>query len=141
MPLAACTSGACVVLRTRDGCHPDRRPTGPALELMQRCAARLEKQTYWDQTVYNEELFFMSHGEYLSPRATVRVMDIDVFMNSKRLFKTVRHMDRKSQPIPAMVHMNYHPDKHERMKAAAKYYFEGDGTELMRFPGGSEPGT
>ena len=32
-------------------------------------------------------------------------------------------------------------DKHERMKAAAKYYFQGDASDLMRFPGGSEPGT
>jgi len=116
-------------------------PTAASLDLMRRCAARLEKEKYWDQTVYNEELFFMSHGDYVSPRATVRVMEIDVFMNSKRLFKTVRHLPRSQQPKPAMIHMNYHPDKHERMKAAAKYYFQGDASDLMRFPGGSEPGT
>lgn len=86
-----------------------RSPTAASLDLMRRCAARLEKEKYWDQTVYNEELFFMSHGDYVSPRATVRVMEIDVFMNSKRLFKTVRHLPRSQQPKPAMIHMNYHP--------------------------------
>lgn len=117
------------------------RPTRPALALMRRCADRLEREKYWDQTVYNEEMFFMSHGDYRSPQVTVRVMGIDDFMNSKRLFKTVRYLPRADQPVPAMVHMNYHPDKHERMKAAARYYFDGDASELMRFPGGSEPGS
>jgi hypothetical protein len=32
-------------------------------------------------------------------------------------------------------------DKHERMKAAVKYYLEGDDNALKGFPGGSEPGT
>jgi len=36
--------------------------------------------------VYNEELFFLSHGDYVNPACTVRVMDFEQFMNSK-----VRH--------------------------------------------------
>lgn len=35
------------------------------------------------QSVYNEEIFFLSHGKYKSPGVTVRVMDIYTFMNSK----------------------------------------------------------
>jgi hypothetical protein len=36
---------------------------------------------------------------------------------------------------------DYHPDKHERMKAVFKYYLHNDKTDLMAFPGGSEKGT
>lgn len=38
------------------------------LELLTRLADRLSKQTYWDQTAYNEEIFFLSHGSYKSPQ-------------------------------------------------------------------------
>jgi hypothetical protein len=36
---------------------------------------------------------------------------------------------------------DYHPDKHERMKAVFKYYLDKDRNALAPFPGGSEPGT
>ena len=36
---------------------------------------------------------------------------------------------------------DYHPDKHERMKAVFKYYLDKDEAALKPFPGGSEPGT
>jgi fructose/tagatose bisphosphate aldolase len=91
--------------------------------------------------VYNEEIFFLSHGDKKSPQVTVRVMDRLKFMNSKSLFKIVRHMAQAQQPKPVMVHMNYHPDKVERMKAAIEYYWKGDKRALDPFPGGSEPGS
>lgn len=36
---------------------------------------------------------------------------------------------------------DYHPDKHERMKAVFRYYVQKDMAALASFPGGSEPGT
>jgi len=36
---------------------------------------------------------------------------------------------------------DYHPDKHERMKAVFRYYVQKDMLALSSFPGGSEPGT
>jgi hypothetical protein len=33
--------------------------------------------------VYNEELFFLSHDDYVSPGLSVRIMNIHKFMNSK----------------------------------------------------------
>jgi hypothetical protein len=69
-------------------------------------------------------------------------MDIDQFMNSKRLFKDIRHRPKAQQPdCPVTVHINYHPDKHERMLAVVKYYIDGDAKALDRFPGGSEAGS
>mmetsp|Transcript_6937 Transcript_6937/g.11803 ORF Transcript_6937/g.11803 Transcript_6937/m.11803 type:complete len:388 (-) Transcript_6937:991-2154(-) len=112
------------------------------LSLLVRLETRLTKTAYWDQTAYNEEIFFLSHGDYKSPQVTVRVMEIDKFMNSKRLFKIVRHLPAGDQPPkPITVHVNYHPDKHERMKAVVKYYTEGIKTALDAFPGGSEKGS
>lgn len=39
-------------------------------------------------------------------------------------------------PLP-----DYHPNKHERMKAVMQYYLQGDKAALKPFPGGSEPGS
>jgi hypothetical protein len=39
-------------------------------------------------------------------------MEIDKFMNSKRLFKIVRNLPPDQQPdMPVTVHVNYHPGK------------------------------
>eukprot|EP00955_Chlamydomonas_euryale_P076660 362746-Chlamydomonas_euryale.AAC.2 len=45
-----------------------------------------------------------------------------------------------SPRLCAQVHINYHPDKHERMLAVVKYYVDGDQHALDAFPGGSEAG-
>jgi hypothetical protein len=62
------------------------------LRLMLKLADRLSKQKYWDQTAFNEEIFFLSHGDTEFVPISVRVMDYWKFMNSK-----VRH--RASQCI------------------------------------------
>jgi len=111
------------------------------IDFMTRLAARLEREKVWDQTAYNEEMSYYSYKERKAPQVSIRVMDIHKFMNSKVLFKFVRHMPKGSQPRPVMAHMNYHPNKSARMAAAMKYYFEGDDSELMAMPGGSEPGS
>lgn len=111
------------------------------IDLMKRIAASIEKETIWDQTAYNVQMFMLSYKDYKAPQVSVRVMDIHKFMNSKVLFKFVRRMPQKQQPRPVMVHMNYHPDKSSRMAAAIQYYFDGDKAALDSFPGGSEPGS
>ena len=108
---------------------------------MQRIAARLSTEKAWDQSVYNQEIFFLSHDDYIAPHVTVRVMNIYKFMNSKVLFKEVRHQPRSAQVAPVMIHVNYHPDKYERMLAAIKFYVDGDDKALQSFPSGSEPGS
>ena len=76
-----------------------------------------------------------------SLQVTVRVMDVFEFMNSRTLFKNVRNMPISQQPLPVMVHCNYHPDKEARMRAIMKRYFDNDLEALKPFPGGSEPGS
>lgn len=105
--------------------------------LMKRMAERMAKQKYWDQQAFNEEVFFLTHGEYKSPGISVRVMDIYTYMNSKTLFKRVRYDLVLPQKRPVMVHINYHPDKKARMKAVSEFY-NGDSGALVVFPDGSE---
>lgn len=72
------------------------------------------------------------------PSVTRRVMDYMRFMNSKVLFKTVRHDPQYQEHKPVMIHVNYHPDKHQRMLAIVKRYVEGDLEALAPFPDGSQ---
>ena len=38
------------------------------LDMMSRLEQRLAKEKFWDQTAYNEAIFFLSHDEYKSPQ-------------------------------------------------------------------------
>ena len=73
------------------------------------------------------------------PAVTRRVMDIYKFMNSKVLFKHLRHNGGLfASTKPVMVHVNYHPDKYNRMLAVWAKYVDGDEHALDPFPDGSE---
>lgn len=114
------------------------RPTIPAIELLDRVAARMSRQSnVWDQAVYNEELYFPSHPGYEGLHASKRTMDIYLFMNSKVLFKKVRKDGYLKKLKPVIVHVNYHPDKLWRMKAIVEFYVDGKQDALDSFPDGS----
>ncbi|KAK4781382.1 hypothetical protein SAY86_015484 [Trapa natans] len=115
------------------------RPTIPSIELLDRVAGRLSRETNsWDQAVFNEELFFPSHPGYEGLHAAKRTMDHYLFMNSKVLFKEVRKDADLSKLKPVIVHVNYHPDKLPRMKAVIEFYDNGKKDALQSFPDGSE---
>ncbi|CAI9104477.1 OLC1v1003156C1 [Oldenlandia corymbosa var. corymbosa] len=114
------------------------RPTIPSIELLDRVAGRLSRVKAWDQAVFNEELFFPSHPGYDGLHASRRTLDFYLFMNSKVLFKTVRKDAKLRKLKPVIVHLNYHPDKLERMKAVVEYYVNGKHNALEPFPLGSE---
>ncbi|CAN6880064.1 hypothetical protein Bca4012_071016 [Brassica carinata] len=115
------------------------RPTVPSIELLDRVADRLSKAKLWDQAVFNEELFYPSHPDYIGLHASKRVMDMYEFMNSKVLFKTVRKdQELKKKVKPVIVHVNYHPDKLYRMQAVVEFYVNGKQDALDSFPDGSE---
>lgn len=50
-------------------------------------------------------------------------------------------MPKTERRKPVMVHINYHPNKEARMKGIIEYFSTGNDDAIMRFPGGSEPGT
>ncbi|XP_020101003.1 arabinosyltransferase RRA2-like [Ananas comosus] len=114
------------------------RPTIPSIELLDRVAYRLSHEPKsWDQAVFNEELAFPSRPGRDGLYAARRTMDIYLFMNSKVLFKTVRKDPKLRTLKPVIVHLNYHPDKLERMKAVVEFYVNGKKNALENFPDGS----
>lgn len=115
------------------------RPTLPSIELLDRVASRLSTDSKaWDQAVFNEELFFPSHPGYDGLHAAKRTMDMYLFMNSKVLFKTVRKDAKLKKLKPVVVHLNYHPNKFDRMKAVVDFYVNGKQDALDSFPDGSD---
>jgi len=122
------------------------RPNRRTVQLMDNVFGRLSSAQGWDQQIFNEELLFLSHGNKKSPMCSVRIMDINLFTNSKIFFRTARQKylpGARARPDsrPVMVHMNYHPDKHKRMLCLIDRYFKGRVDACDRLPGGSEPGT
>lgn len=114
------------------------RPTVPAIELLDRVTSRLSKEKAWDQAVFNEELYFPSHPGYDGLHASRRVMDYYLFMNSKVMFTKVRKDSNFDKFLPVALHVNYHPDKYQRMLALVEYYVHGKKNALTVFPDGSE---
>jgi len=54
------------------------------LNLVKGTAQVLEAENgHWDQAIFNNQLFFLSHGATINPGCTVRVMEMEKFMNSK----------------------------------------------------------
>lgn len=74
------------------------------LALMQRLADRLSRQKYWDQTAFNEEIFFLSHGDTTVIPISVRVMEYWRFMNSK-----VRAPSPQAAPLLNGLPSSLHP--------------------------------
>ncbi|MCO5569706.1 hypothetical protein L7F22_023422 [Adiantum nelumboides] len=114
------------------------RPTIPSIELLDRVTSRLTKEKAWDQAVFNEELFRPSHPGYEGLHASTRVMDFYLFMNSKVMFTILRKDAQFAKFLPAALHVNYHPDKYDRMLALVEYFINGKKDALNRFPDGSE---
>lgn len=109
-----------------------------SLALLDTIMARLATHPKaWDQSVFNEAIWLPSHNEYNNPHIRVRVMDFVLFMNSKTLFKYIRKNEHYAGVLPVVVHLNYHPDKWERMKAVVDFYHNGNLIALDAFPDGS----
>ena len=54
------------------------------------------------------------------------------------LFTHVRHTPGLKDRLPVMVHVNYHPEKHQRMLALIQHYLHHDSKPMMAFPNGSQ---
>ena len=112
------------------------------VHLMQQIHSRLVSEEAWDQAVFNEELIRPSYGKHRSPQCSVRVAEMSVFANSKYVFKHLRYKRKDFPPalggkVPALVHVNFHPDKWDRMKSVVARYVEGQRKALDPYPIGS----
>jgi hypothetical protein len=107
--------------------------------LLESIHAHLQFKNDWDQTVFNmftQRPLSTAHGEK-TYAVTLRIMDIYKFMNSKTLFRHVRHDPVRRDAVPYMVHINYHANKQERLQAVEAHYLFKDSAALDAFPEGS----
>eukprot|EP01062_Namystynia_karyoxenos_P043343 TRINITY_DN31761_c0_g1_i1.p1 TRINITY_DN31761_c0_g1~~TRINITY_DN31761_c0_g1_i1.p1 ORF type:complete len:941 (+),score=259.99 TRINITY_DN31761_c0_g1_i1:69-2825(+) len=112
------------------------RSTVPALRLMDSMRRRMARERVWDQSAYNQELLRPAYGDAAGDRCRVRVMSYVCFANSKVMFRGVRgNAGRWRRHRPAAVHVNYHPEKFERMQSLFAFYHKGQSDALSRWAG------
>ena len=76
------------------------RPTERAVLLLERVANRLSQASAWDQQVFNQEAFMLSHGAYNGSKVGIRVMH---YMQWCVCFERVASCSRahyRSVPVP-----------------------------------------
>jgi hypothetical protein len=118
--VAALNSGMWLVMATR-----------ASARLMTTMAHRMATEPQlWDQAGYNLELWFASRDDIRVSGATVRVLNPLCFVNSKVMFRFIRHAPAllKDKHVPIAMHSNYHTDKAFKMKRVAEYYTKPDAT-------------
>jgi len=111
--------------------------TNESLSMMRRLARRMEREGTWDQTAYNEEQFYPAHGTHGAVGCTSRVMSYYCNLNSKTFFRFVR----EDAPLlagyrPLSAHVNYHPEKPQRMVDLHAYYYEDKKEGIWKWNGG-----
>ena len=101
--------------------------------MMKRLARRMETEGTWDQTAYNEEQFYPAHGSHATVGVTSRVMNYLCNMNSKTFFRFVREDKELLDGYrPLSMHVNYHPEKPNRMVDLHAWYHGGDAVKGMK---------
>ena len=103
--------------------------TSETKTLMSRLAERMESEkNTWDQTAYNQEQIYLwgqaDHKTYSG--TSQRVMNYMCFQNSKYMFRYMRNdSDLYPKHRPVSVHINYHPEKPDRMVSVIAQYWNG----------------
>jgi hypothetical protein len=122
--------------------------TFQALRMVERLAERMAVEANtWDQTAYNEEQVYLwssgrgSAGGGGPPPAGVsqRVMNYACFQNTKYLFRYMRYdarlydaeTGRSLRPVSA--HVNYHPEKPQRMVSLIAQYLKGERNAISKW--------
>ena len=80
------------------------------VDLLTRIADKLSAQHAWDQSVWNEFIFFLSHGDYRSPQVVARTMDyllvrvgVCGWGGGERVGGEGVHADPTATPLPAVL--------------------------------------
>jgi|TARA_B100001142_G_scaffold255254_2_gene256441 hypothetical protein len=115
--------------------------TKESLRMVSRLAERMStERNTWDQTAYNEEQVWMwssdrgaaGNGGPAPAGVSQRVMNYVCFENTKYLFRYMRYdkqlydgaAGRSVRPVS--VHVNYHPEKPQRMVTLIDQYIKGE---------------
>jgi len=111
--------------------------THEANAMMKRLARRMETESTWDQTAYNEEQFYPAHLGKGAVGVSSRVMSYFCNLNSKTFFRFLRD----DAPLlngfrPVSVHVNYHPEKPQRMVDLHAFYYDKELKGIHKWNGG-----
>lgn len=105
--------------------------------MMKRLAHRMETESTWDQIAYNEEQFYPSHGAHGAVGVSSRVMNYLCNLNSKTFFRFVREdVELLNGYRPLSIHVNYHPEKLQRMVDLHAFYHLHEPTGIHRWNSG-----
>ena len=106
------------------------RATNETLRMMARLRTRMQREAVWDQTAYNEEMWWAAMPGEALHGVSARVMNYMCNLNSKVFFRYMREdaaLFAKHRPVS--LHVNYHPEKLPRMEDAFALYY-GLGPDL-----------
>ena len=88
------------------------RATHETLAMMGRLKGRMEREAVWDQTAYNEEMWWAALPTQPSVGVSARVMNYFCNMNSKTMFRFMLDDPQlMTKHRPVSIHVNYHPEK------------------------------
>ena len=122
--------------------------TFEALHMVTRLAERMRtERNTWDQTAYNEEQVWMwssdrgagPSGGPVPAGVSQRVMSYACFQNTKYLFRYMRYDPQlydgpKGRSLrPVSVHVNYHPEKPQRMVTIIEQYIHGERDAIAKW--------
>ena len=113
--------------------------TRQCLRLTKILAERMAHEQVWDQSAYNMEIFRPAYGNKLAAGVSMRVMNYLCFLNTKLLFKYMRHdaqLGDAARHLPVTCHVNYHPEKEARMRSISQFYLQGRREALDPWNGG-----
>jgi len=111
--------------------------THEALAMVQRLARRMEVEGTWDQSAFNQEQFKPAHDGHLAVGVSSRVMSYLCNMNSKTWFRFLRDdAELLHGYSPLSLHINYHPEKYQRMVDVFAYFSEGRESGIWKWNGG-----
>eukprot|EP01024_Parvocaulis_polyphysoides_P003655 TRINITY_DN109758_c0_g1_i1.p2 TRINITY_DN109758_c0_g1~~TRINITY_DN109758_c0_g1_i1.p2 ORF type:complete len:100 (+),score=11.89 TRINITY_DN109758_c0_g1_i1:200-499(+) len=99
---------------------------------MDKVTKRLAEKQLWDQVVFNEEVWAPSSEIKEGLQLSIRIMDYHKFSNSKTFWRTTLKDENYKDFVPVVVHVNYHPEKWERMRAIWQYYVDGDKDKIKK---------
>ena len=120
--------------------------TRQSLAMVTRLAKRMEHEGTWDQSAWNQEQFLPAYGSHKAVGVSTRVMNYLCNLNSKTWFRFLREDKALLHGYtPLSLHINYHPEKPDRMKDVHRFYYDkydipekgiwrwngGEGTKLL----------
>jgi hypothetical protein len=106
------------------------RATVETRRMMARLKGRMLREAVWDQTAYNEEMWWATLPGEPAFGVSARVMNYYCHLNSKIVFRYMLQDEPLMQAHrPVSIHVNYHPEKLPRMEDAFERY-HGLGPDL-----------